>query len=306
VGDIKTLEYQPGNKTDLALLKKLKAAGVPVVGVFLSGRPLWVNPEINASDAFVAAWLPGSEGGGVADVLVGDAAGKPRTDFHGKLSFSWPKTAGQFTLNRGDPKNGKGGYAPQFAYGYGLTYASKTRVGSLSEKPGFTIATDNVSNYFVGGKTPSPFEFRLTPTTAVQIQPVDAGNVQEAGRQLTYSGDIAATAAIAADKAFDLSFQTNAEIDLLIDYRVDAKPTAPVTLAIGAGKLDVTPVLQASPVGEWKSLKVSLKCFQAAGTDVTKVTAPFALTTAGKLVVTLQSVKLTTDPAGAVCPGKAQ
>jgi beta-glucosidase len=300
VGDIKTLEYQAGNKTDLALLKTLKAAGVPVVGVFLSGRPLWVNPEINATDAFVAAWLPGSEGGGIADVLIGDAAGKPRTDFHGKLSFSWPKTAGQFNLNRGDKT-----YDPQFAYGYGLTYASKTRLGTLSEKPGFTIATDNVSNYFVGGKTPSPFEFKPSPSTAVQIRPVDAGNVQEAGRQLIFSGDKPATVSLAADKAFDLSFQTNAEIDLLIDYRVDAKPTAPVTLAIGAGKLDVTPVLEASPVGEWKSLKVSLKCFQAAGTDVTKVTAPFALSTAGKLTVTLQSVKLTTDPAGAVCPGKA-
>jgi beta-glucosidase len=274
---------------------------VPVVAVFLSGRPLWVNPEINASDAFVAAWLPGSEGGGIADVLVGDKAGKPRTDFHGKLAFSWPKTAGQFTLNKGDK-----GYDPQFAYGYGLTYASKVRVGTLSEKPGFTIATDNVSNYFVGGKTPAPFELRLTPTTAVQARPVDAGNVQEAGRQLTFSGDTAATAALAADRAFDLSFQANADIDLLIDYRVDAKPTAPVALSIGAGKLDVTPVFEASPVGEWKSLKVSLKCFQAAGTDVTKVTAPFELSTAGKLVVSLQGVKLTTDPAGAVCPGKAQ
>jgi beta-glucosidase len=141
VGDIKTLEYQPGAKTDLALLKKLKAAGVPVVGVFLSGRPLWVNPEINASDAFVAAWLPGSEGGGIADVLVGDKAGKPRTDFHGKLSFSWPKTAGQFTLNRGDK-----GYAPQFAYGYGLTYASKAgsgrcRKSRASRSPPTTSAT---------------------------------------------------------------------------------------------------------------------------------------------------------------------
>ncbi|EJL30337.1 beta-glucosidase-like glycosyl hydrolase [Caulobacter sp. AP07] len=301
VGDIKTLEFQPGAKTDLALLKKLKAAGVPVVAVFLSGRPLWVNPEINASDAFVAAWLPGSEGGGVADVLVGDAAGKPRADFRGKLSFSWPRTAGQFTLNRGDK-----GYNPQFAYGYGLTYKDKVRLGTLSEKPGFTIATDNVSNYFVGGKTPAPFEFRLTPTTAAQIRPVDAGNVQEAGRQLAFSGDIEAKAAITADKAFDLSFQTNADIDLLIDYRVDAKPTAPVALSIGVGRLDVTPVLAASPVGEWKSLKVSLKCFQAAGTDVTKVTAPFELSTAGKLVVSVQGVKLTTDPAGAVCPGKAQ
>ncbi|MGR4864557.1 glycoside hydrolase family 3 protein [Caulobacter sp. LARHSG274] len=300
VGDIKTLEYQPGAKTDLALLKKLKAAGVPVVAVFLSGRPLWVNPEINASDAFVAAWLPGSEGGGVADVIVGDKAGKPRTDFHGKLGFSWPRTAGQFTLNRGDK-----GYDPQFAYGYGLTYKDKVRLGQLSEKPGFTVKTENVTNYFIGGKTPEPFAFKLTPTTAVQMRPVDAGNVQEAGRQITFSGDTPATAALAADRPFDLSFQANADIALLVDYRLDAKPTAPVSLAIGGGKLDVTPVLAAAPVGEWTSLKVSLKCFQAAGTDVAKVAAPFELTTAGKLVVSLQSVKLTTDPAGAVCPGKA-
>jgi beta-glucosidase len=114
---------------------------VPVVGVFLSGRPLWVNPEINATDAFVAAWLPGSEGGGIADVLIGDKAGKPRTDFHGKLSFSWPKTAGQFTLNRGDKR-----YDPQFAYGYGLTYASKAgsgrcRKSRASPSPPTTSAT---------------------------------------------------------------------------------------------------------------------------------------------------------------------
>ncbi|MBO9707707.1 MAG: exo 1,3/1,4-beta-D-glucan glucohydrolase [Caulobacter sp.] len=301
VGDIKTLEYQAGNKANLALLKKLKAAGVPVVSVFLSGRPLWVNPEINASDAFVAAWLPGSEGGGVADVLVGDKAGKPRNDFRGKLSFSWPKTAGQFTLNRGD-KN----YDPQFAYGYGLSYARPGKVGALSEKPGFKIDTDNVSNYFVGGKTPSPFAFALTPTTSVKIRPVDAGNVQEAGREITFAGDAAGTAAIKADKAFDLTFQTNADIDLLIDYRLDAKPTAPVTLSIGEGKLDITPMLDASPLGEWKSLKVSLKCFQAAGTDVKAVTTPFELSTAGRLVVSLQSAKLTTDPAGATCPAKAQ
>jgi beta-glucosidase len=299
VGDIKTLEFQPGTKTDLALLKKLKAAGVPVVGVFLSGRPLWVNPEINATDAFVAAWLPGSEGGGVADVLIGDKAGKPRTDFHGKLSFSWPKTAGQFTLNRGDKT-----YDPQFAYGYGLTYASKARVGTLSEKAGFTVATENVSDYFVGGKTPAPFDFKPSPSTAVQIRPVDAGNVQEAGRQLTFSGDKPATVSLAADQAFDLSFHTNAEMSLQVDYRLDAKPTGPVTLANGWGKLDVTPVLNASPVGEWKSLKVPLKCFQAAGTDVTKVTAPFALSTPGSLTVSLQAVKLTTDPAGATCPSK--
>jgi len=299
VGDIKTLEFQPGTKTDLALLKALKAAGVPVVAVFLSGRPLWVNPEINASDAFVAAWLPGSEGGGIADVIIGDKAGKPRADFRGKLSFSWPRTAGQFRLNRGDKA-----YSPQFAYGYGLTYRDKVRLGALSEKPGFSIATENVARYFVRGATPAPFAFKLSPSTAAQIRPVDAGNVQEAGRQIVFSGDRTATAALVGDKPIDLSFQTNADIALLVDYRLDARPSGPVALAIGAGKLDVTPVLAAAPLGEWRSLKVSLKCFQAAGTDVTQVTAPFALSTAGTLTVSLQGVQLTTDPAGAVCPAK--
>ena len=118
MGDVQTLEYQPGDKRDLALLKKLKAQGIPVVSVFLSGRPLWVNPELNASDAFVAAWLPGSEGGGIADVLVAGADGKPRHDFGGRLSFSWPRTAAQLQLNKGDAD-----YEPLFPLGYGLTYA---------------------------------------------------------------------------------------------------------------------------------------------------------------------------------------
>ena len=166
------------------------------------------------------------------------------------------------------------------------------------------MAAENVSNYFVGGKTPAPYEFRLTPTTAVQVRPVDAGNVQEAGRQITFSGDVPATAAISGDQA-DLTFQTNAEMSLLIDYRLDVKPTGPVTLAIGWGKLDVTPVHNASPVGEWKSLKIPLKCFQAAGTDVTKVNAPFELSTASKLTISLQGAKLSTDPAGATCRAKA-
>ena len=88
LGDLRSLEFEAGDKQSLALLKKLKSAGIPVVSVFLSGRPLWVNPELNQSDAFVAAWLPGSEGGGIADMLIGDAKGKPRADFTGRLSYS--------------------------------------------------------------------------------------------------------------------------------------------------------------------------------------------------------------------------
>ena len=55
---------------ELQLLQSFQAAGIPTVAIFLSGRPLWVTPEINTADAFVAAWLPGSAGVGIADVLI--------------------------------------------------------------------------------------------------------------------------------------------------------------------------------------------------------------------------------------------
>src|SRR5690606_20501107 len=111
----------------LELLKKFKAAGIPVVSVFLSGRPLWVNPELNASDAFVAAWLPGSEGAGIADVLFAKADGSVGQDFKGKLSFSWPSTPHQTKANPGnDPF--------LFPYGFGLTYEDDGALATLSEE----------------------------------------------------------------------------------------------------------------------------------------------------------------------------
>jgi beta-glucosidase len=87
-GDVQFALYNVGEP--LAQLKRLQSAGIPTVTVFLSGRPLWVGTELEASDAFVAAWLPGTEGGGIADVLVGDASGRRRYDFTGRLSFAWP------------------------------------------------------------------------------------------------------------------------------------------------------------------------------------------------------------------------
>lgn len=115
-GDIQTLEFDQNNK-NTELLKRLKAQGIPTVTVFLSGRPLWVNRILNVSDAFVAAWLPGSEGQGIADVILSKANGEINYDFSGKLSFSWPKYDNQYQLNRNDSE-----YDPLFAYGYGLTY----------------------------------------------------------------------------------------------------------------------------------------------------------------------------------------
>src|SRR6185437_5355981 len=124
-GDLRSLDYQVEHASDLALLKKLRVSGVPVVTVFLSGRPLWVNPLLNTSDAFVAGWFPGTEGAGVADVLIADGQGRPRHDFVGKLPMSWPKSAAQTSLNVGQKD-----YTPLFAYGYGLNDGSRLQVAA--------------------------------------------------------------------------------------------------------------------------------------------------------------------------------
>jgi beta-glucosidase len=74
-------------------LRRMHGQGVPAVAVFLTGRPLWMNREINAADAFVVAWLPGSEGEGIADVLLRTRDGRIAYDFHGKLAYAWPRSA---------------------------------------------------------------------------------------------------------------------------------------------------------------------------------------------------------------------
>jgi beta-glucosidase len=129
-GDVPTLEYSPADKRDLALLRRLRALDVAVVAVFLSGRPLWVNAEINVADSFVAAWLPGPEGGGIADVLLRKPDGAVRYDFRGRLPFSWPATP------RPPALDGRPGEAPLFSYGYGLNYEDDGYLRPLPEDAG--------------------------------------------------------------------------------------------------------------------------------------------------------------------------
>ncbi|WP_294266809.1 glycoside hydrolase family 3 protein [uncultured Sphingomonas sp.] len=290
-GDIRTLEFQAGDKQALATLKRLKAAGIPVVSVFLSGRPLWVNPELNQSDAFVAAWLPGSEGGGIADVLVGDAAGKPRTDFTGRLSYSWPKTAGQFTLNKGTP-----GYDPLFALGYGLSYAKPGRVPKLGEVAGIDASLANTSLFYTLGRTPAPFAWKLDGVTA---QAVDSARTQEGASLLTFARGKPGTARIAGPQ-LDLTRETNADVLLQLQYKVETAPAGPVRLSLGSGSVNAASLFTGG--SGWKTARVPLKCFAAAGGDMAKVDVPLALSATGPFAVAIADARLVTDPEGAVCP----
>jgi beta-glucosidase len=284
IGDRPTLEFSPSDKAALETLKTLKAAGIPTVSVFLSGRPMWVNPELNASDAFVAAFLPGSEGGGVADVLFKDKAGQVRNDFHGKLSYSWPKRADQTPLNRGDAN-----YDPLFAYGYGLTYADAGDVPQLSEERPAPSASGADGIYFARGSFPPGWD--LVPSGGATIRNIDRLR-QEDTRLIRFSGTGEQSVRLVATQPLDISRETNAQLSLVIDYRVQDGPTAPVRIGMEGALVPVTNALRNAPKGEWQTLAIPLGCLGNAGADMQKVSAPFVLRTSGRLTIAISGLAI--------------
>ncbi|WP_457418339.1 glycoside hydrolase family 3 protein [Roseateles sp. P5_E7] len=106
-GDVRiteNLRHSRRHPADLAVLQKVVGRGVPVITLLYSGRPLYVNDLANKSDAFIAAWLPGSEGAGLADLLVAPAAGEPAwPGFKGRLPFPWPAGPCQFSSREARP-----------------------------------------------------------------------------------------------------------------------------------------------------------------------------------------------------------
>ncbi|MFT4993839.1 MAG: beta-glucosidase [Paraglaciecola sp.] len=106
-----TLELATLHPEDLQTINAISDKGIPVVVILISGRTLLVDKELHGSSAFIAAWLPGSEGQGLSDVLFGDY------DFQGKLSFTWP-TSSLISDSKQEHK-----YATLFPLGYGLRYS---------------------------------------------------------------------------------------------------------------------------------------------------------------------------------------
>ncbi len=296
-GDIANLEFQKTNKIDLKLLKKFKDAGIPVISVFITGRPLWINAELNASDAFVVAWLPGTEGQGVADVLFKNAKGEINYDFKGRLSYSWPKIDTQADLNRNDED-----YQPLFPYGYGLTYDDKdTLADNLNEvaeeiiKRSFNDPLELFRNrsldglsVFVGDKANwvVPVAHSIVTTqdsNNLKLQSVN-WKVQEDARQITWSGDSAASSYIAYDTSRDHSDYLTTKTALSFDLRVDVAPQGILKAVITCGEacegaIDMQKQVTAIKVGEWKKISIDLACFVDAGVKFDNTKSPFGLRT---------------------------
>jgi beta-glucosidase len=313
-GDRETLEFSAGDQHELLLLRRLRRQGVPTVSVFLSGRPLWVNPEINASDAFVAAWLPGSEGEGIADVLFRAADGSVAYDFTGRSSFSWPRTAMPV-------KFAADGYASGalFPRGSGLDYRVHSELPRLSENaripPEWRAPAGSL---FHAAHATAPWSLfvadagdQVHVTTDRQASPHQALNVtlEASGAHVAWSGSREGVFLISGRAenlegaarrggALELRFRVDSAPEHEVQLRMPCSSQAPCASTAGAA-LDLTAVFEAAPRGVWRDLRIPLSCWSAAGADLKDVEVPFAVATAGKFAMTIAEARLAPRRAGA-------
>ncbi|WP_272931651.1 glycoside hydrolase family 3 protein [Shewanella sp. KX20019] len=302
-GDIDNLEYQRGNKRDLALLQKLQAQGIPVVAIFISGRPMWLNAELNAADAFVAAWLPGSEGAGVAEVLFSHADAEMQFDMSGKLSFSWPSSPTQTAVNRFDDD-----YQPLFPYGFGLSYADETVLEVLSEvaavsndkSQSVAIFTRSVQAPWVmsigSDNEQLPVTSSVLQAETVYLRTVDKV-VQEDARRVEFNGVGAGYINFRSNFPRDLRAVVESNAVLSFALKVDSDISDDVYVAMGCdtdcGKpLNITDAISLLPTDEWQTVSIELKCFSDTGVDFAKINSPFSLSTKGKLIVSIADIEM--------------
>ncbi|MCK0127376.1 glycoside hydrolase family 3 protein [Erythrobacter sp. F6033] len=258
VGDRKDLAFR--DEEGLKVLRTLKAAGVPTVAVFLSGRPMWVNRELNVADAFVAAWLPGSEGAGVADFLYGKAGAS------GALSFSWPVSC------EGNPLNGPEGAL--FPVGFSRSMDNTTPFGALSEDCS-ALDGGGGSDWFTAGRLAERVKALSKGTELPDLRGKAGGivargidrNTQEDARQIDFG----------PGTALDLSGPQGGNA-YRITYQVLQRPSGKVELASNGGTFDVSRELLIAEGKGWREMVITEACLAGINNGLTiRSEAPFSI-----------------------------
>lgn len=286
-GDVPNLAFR-ANAGEQGLIARLKAQGIRVVSVFLSGRPIFAGQQINASDAFVAAWLPGTQGNGVADVLVARSDGKPARDFVGRLPFSWPADAVSPVRS------------PLFPAGYGLDYSRATNVAPVNEDPRVDlVASASEDTYLTRGQVPSPW--RLSLDSAVTARALDL-TAQEDALQFNWTD----RGSVAIDgPTVNLMRQLDEGFVLRIDWRIDALPAGPLLVALAGANLDLGEQLRATTKGAKIETRIPLRCFKEAGADLRAVGTPLRLTADKGFLATLRDIHVEPVGSSISCPPNA-
>jgi beta-glucosidase len=287
-----TLSHSRRHPEDLAVLQAASATGKPVVTVFLSGRPLYANDLINLSNAFVAAWLPGTEGKGVTDVLFAGSGGTA-LDFRGRLTFPWPNDPCPAPSDRPDPAR-----PPLFGSGYGLSYSQPSVVarlpvsnrnscGEATALPIFNMAdAPTFALHVSSGAAERALGADLNSTLrwpdakpALQVRTVQV-NTQQDAKEVTW---LAPARFFSRNPARNnLNALATARGALQFDIQLVRAPDSAVTLSMGCGAncsggIDLAPTLVGLAPGHKRTLKVPLACFAKRGADLGGIEVPFSV-----------------------------
>ncbi len=301
-----TLSHSQRFPEDLKVLQQVANKGKPVVTLFVAGRAVYANDLINLSDSFVAAWLPGSEGKAVADLLFAKPSrgdkGKAAVPFTGRLPFSWPRVA---CLDQALTKS------PQshlFSYGYGLKTTQRHALKQLAlddRTTCYTAAQWTISNAqertrfpltITTGKRKVNYAGSLAisqPQDSVAAKEVQVGKHHLTQVQWSGVGRIEASASFAT--AVPVSVQHEGALRFVVD--VHSAPQGKVVLAMDCGDncmatFDVSKKLTELVGKGINTIKIPLACFVAQGVKLKQLKTPFSLATDAPLSLAMGEVDM--------------
>lgn len=303
-GTLSELVFSLDDLRHLEWAESLRKKNIPVITIFLSGRPLWINRELNRSDAFIAAWLPGSEGHGISEVIFKSKEIEKDYDFIGKLAYSWPSSIEQSPLNYDDTN-----YSPLFELGYGLNYSNTINIEQLNEN--INRKNDSLIGLtLLEGWAQEPYSVELrslsgrklldnksvaTPSNEVSISVVDK-LAQEDSQKITFFGNTLSSWNLMSNKKMDWSQVAKQSGVLVINIR-PLKNDSNEILYLGSScgdnceaMLPLGELLNGFTIGEWRTIGIDLKCFERNGLNLSEVFTPLFFSTQGRWSFEIGSV----------------
>ncbi len=315
LGDIMpsaTLRHSDRYPEDLAVLQTVAKGHQPVVTVLVAGRPLYVNDLLNLSDAFVAAWLPGTEGAGVADVLFAGDSGAGPHNFRGTLAMPWPGVPCP-DASDGSAKAKRWLFAP----GYGLRYPGKHAMGTLPTDPAIdacadasvlsvfhTLAVPPFALYLADANPEQPAHDIGADLNAVIEWPASHPVLRLRTVQVNTQQDAKAVTWLGAGRFFARSPQprnlmplASTHAALQFDVVIATPATGPVEVYMGCGhgctrSLDLARTFATYANGARHTVSIPLACFVKGGADLSHVDVPFGVLASPPFSAAFADVKI--------------
>ena len=276
LGDLKDVSFTATDPKFLPILESVSAQGIPAVSIFLSGRPLVVNRQINASDAFIAAWLPGTAVEGIGDIIF-TKDNKINFDFTGKLSYSWPKSKDQAVLNFTDSI-----YDPLFPYGYGLTYKSDIQLERIEINN--NLSKLELVNVFLGAASIPGKEFVVSNTGPEFVMDDDFVSVngkikitrfdyqrQDDAKNIIFTESESLQAyGISTESPVNLSGMISPFYEIVM--RVNTLTNPALYFSVGCGNNCRGSIqLPTDSLTEWTRINIPVSCLEKDGLDKSKI-----------------------------------